>query len=275
MIEIVDPGPFAVVQDLGRSGYATLGVPRSGAFDRAALTAGNRLVGNAADAAGIEAVLGGLHVRALDAVTVAVTGAPCPVGATGVTAGWGAAVSLPAGALLHLGAPSSGLRCYLAVRGGVESDEVLGSCSTDTMGGLGRPSLGAGERLVVGDDVASLPSGDFLRPTTGGPLPVRFGPRDDWFADPTALLMRSWTVRADSDRVGVRLDGPALERVRRDELPSEATVPGAVQVPGDGRPIVFGPDSPTTGGYPVIAVVTDLDRVAQVRPGDTVRFVRH
>lgn len=274
MIEILDPGPFASVQDLGRPGYAALGVPRSGAFDRAALAAGNRLVGNDVGAAGVEAVLGGLHVRALAAVTVAVTGAPCAVGATGVAGGWGSAVTLPAGAELRLSSPSSGLRCYLAVRGGIDSDEVLGSRSTDTMGGLGGPALRPGDRLGLGGAAASLPSGESVRASTSGPLPIRLGPRDDWFADPAALFATSWTVRSDSDRIGVRLDGPALERSRRDELPSEATVPGAVQVPGDGRPIVFGPDAPTTGGYPVIGVVTDLDRVGQLRPGDEVRFVR-
>jgi allophanate hydrolase subunit 2 len=100
------------------------------------------------------------------------------------------------------------------------------------------------------------------------------GPRDDWFAQPHALLDATWTVRADSNRIGVRLDGPALKRSRDDELPSEPTLPGAVQVPHDGRPIVLGPDAPVTGGYPVIAVVhrDDLAVVAQLRPGDTVRF---
>jgi allophanate hydrolase subunit 2 len=109
-----------------------------------------------------------------------------------------------------------------------------------------------------------------------GVLRARTGPRADWITDGVAALSaRVWTVRAGSNRVGLRLDGPPLTRARLDELPSEATRPGAVQVPPDGRPILFGPDAPVTGGYPVVAVVrdADLDHAAQLRPGDPVRFV--
>jgi allophanate hydrolase subunit 2 len=101
------------------------------------------------------------------------------------------------------------------------------------------------------------------------------GPREDWFANAiTRLTGAEWTVRPDSDRVGIRLDGRPLRRLRDGELPSEATRPGALQVPPDGRPVLFGPDAPTTGGYPVVAVVreVDLDLAAQLRPGETVRF---
>ncbi len=271
MIEVLDPGPFATVQDLGRPGYAALGVPLSGAFDRGALRTANRLVGNDEGAAAIEALFGGLRLRALDAVTVAVTGAPCAVRADPVAGGWGVALSLPAGAVLELGTPRFGSRCYVAVGGGLDVDRELGSASTDTMGGIGPPPLRRGDRPAIGTP-RGLPSAATAIATPARPLVVRLGPRDDWFSDPSALLETEWTVRDESDRVGVRLDGPPLARARRDELPSEPTRPGAVQVPGDGRPIVFGPDAPTTGGYPVIAVVTDLDAAAQLRPGDRVRF---
>jgi biotin-dependent carboxylase-like uncharacterized protein len=269
MIEILAPGPLATVQDLGRPGYADLGVARAGAFDRRALRLGNRLVGNADDAAAIEATLGGLAVRTITPMTIALTGAICAGGPD-----WGIAVSVPAGTTIRLAAPERGLRSYLAVRGGLAVPPVLGSRSTDTLSGIGPAPLRAGDRLPVGNGAAPVVGAGAAEPARAAVLRVRFGPRDDWFA-PTAraaLLDAVWTVRPECDRVGIRLDGPTLERVRTDELPSEPTLPGAVQVPPNGRPIVFGPDAPVTGGYPVIAVVTDLDPAAQLRPGDTVRF---
>jgi biotin-dependent carboxylase-like uncharacterized protein len=271
MIEIVEPGPLASVQDLGRPGWAALGVPRSGAFDRGAARLANRLVGNDIGAAVLEVTLGGLAFRALDAVTVALTGASCP----GLD--WGGAVTLRPGTLVRLGAPTRGLRSYLAVRGGVAVPAELGSRSSDLLSGLGPSPLRPGDRLAVGPAPAATPSGDAAVPRSGpAELPVRPGPRVDWFEPDVLdrLAAQPWQVRAESDRVGVRLDGPALPRARTAELPSEPTLPGAVQVPADGRPIVFGPDAPVTGGYPVIAVLTDaaLDAAAQVRPGDVVRF---
>jgi len=269
MIEIVAPGPLATVQDLGREGYAALGVARSGAFDRGALRLANRLVGNPDDSAAIEVTLGGLSVRLAEPATVAFTGAVC-AGAPD----WGAPVSLPAGTLIRLRAPARGLRSYLAVRGGVDVAPVLGSRSTDTLSGIGPAPLRAGDVLRVGAATAPVVGAGAAEPLRPDVLTLRFGPRDDWFtaAAKSALLATEWTVRPESDRIGIRLAGPELERARRDELPSEPTLPGAVQVPPDGRPIVFGPDAPVTGGYPVIAVVTDLDPAAQLRPGDTARF---
>jgi biotin-dependent carboxylase-like uncharacterized protein len=271
MIEIVDPGPCASVQDFGRAGYAGLGVPRSGAFDRAALALANRLVGNRPDAAGIEVTFGGLHVRAHTATTVAVCGAVC----TGFD--WGAATTLPPGAMLRLEPPVDGVRSYLAVRGGVGGPAELGSRSTDTLSGLGPPTLRRGDMVIIDTDQAGEVSG-----ATAVPVPSRRrfrvvrGPRDDWFSPAafTRLTEEPWTVRAESNRIGIRLAGPRLDRVRQDELTSEPTLPGAIQVPPDGQPILFGPDAPVTGGYPVIAVVRDddLDAAAQLRPGDTVTF---
>lgn len=268
MIEIVAPGSLATMQDLGRCGYAALGVPRSGAFDRAALRLANRIVGNAADAVAIEFTLGGLQIHLHGAATVALTGAACP------GADWGAAVTLPAGATLRLDRPPGGLRSYLAVRGGFAVEQVLGSGSTDTLSGIGPAPLQAGDRLAIGPPAGEVSSAVAPARPAGAALAVRFGPRDDWFtaAARDQLLSTRWLVRPDSDRVGVRLDGPALERVRPRELPSEPVLPGALQVPGDGRPLLFGPDAPVTGGYPVIAVVADLDGAAQLRPGDVVRF---
>ncbi len=269
MIEILAPGPLATVQDLGRAGYAALGVPRSGGFDRGALRLANRLVGNPDDAAALEVTFGGLGIRLARAATIACTGAVCP-GAPD----WDVALTLPAGAVVRLGAPAHGLRSYLAVRGAIDVEATLGSRSTDTLSWLGPAPLRAGDRLPIGSPRGAV-SGTAGAPSTATRvLPIRFGPRDDWFtaAALEALVGTGWTVRSECDRVGVRLDGRPLERAHGGELPSEPMLPGALQVPPDGRPILFGPDAPVTGGYPVLAVVTDLDHAAQLRPGDEVRF---
>ena len=273
MMEILTPGPLATVQDLGRPGYRALGVGRSGAADSPAHRLANRLVGNAADAATIEITLGGLGFRTTSAVTVAFTGARCPTGALP----WEAAVSLPAGTVVRLGTPQSGARSYLAVRGGFAVPAVLGSRATDTLAGLGPSPLQAGDMLPLGTAVAGDPSDEAVVPADGvRPIRLVAGPRQDWFAAGAlpSLTGAVWSVASDSSRIGVRLTGPALQRTRTDELPPEATLPGAIQVPPSGQPIVLGPDSPVTGGYPVIAVVVaaDLPRLGRLRPGDEVRF---
>ncbi len=272
MIEVLATGGPATIQDLGRPGYAHLGVGRSGAADRAALRLANRLVGNAAGAAGVEITLGGFAFVAIRPVTVALTGA-----VVAGRLGWGAAVSLAAGERVTLGRPAAGLRSYLAVRGGVAVEPVLGSRSTDTLGGLGPPPLRTGDRLPAGEDIAEAISGAVATPAPASrSVTVIPGPREDWF-DPAAiekLTAAAWRVGADADRVGLRLDGPRPARRRDGELATEGTRPGAIQVPPDGRPIILGPDAPVTGGYPVIAVVADadLDAVGQLGPGDEVRL---
>jgi biotin-dependent carboxylase-like uncharacterized protein len=274
MLEIVTPGPFACVQDAGRHGYAALGVPRSGAFDQGAYRLANRLVGNEPGAAALEIVLGGLVVRMHDATSVALTGAACPGDLD-----WGVATTVPAGAIVRLLPPPSGLRSYLAVRGGIAARPELGSRSTDSLSGLGPRPLRAGDLLHCGPEPASVVSGAAaVAPSVRAVAGIVPGPRDDWFT-PTALEVLTtapWTVLAESNRIGVRLAGPSLPRLRTEELASEPTLPGAIQVPPGGGPIVFGPDAPVTGGYPVLAVVrtADVDVFAQLRPGETVRFSR-
>jgi biotin-dependent carboxylase-like uncharacterized protein len=276
-LEILRPGFATTVQDLGRPGHAALGVGRSGAADRGSFRLANRLVGNPWEAAGLEVTLGGLVLRASALTTVAVTGADCPLMAGGRAFGLNAPITLHAGQELSLGMASAGLRCYVAVRGGIDVPPVLGSRSTDTLGKLGPPPLAAGMLLPVGEDALGFPGVD-LAPRAALPaspvLRVTPGPRRDWFTDPARLLSTVYTVSPDSDRVGIRLTGPPLERARHDELPSEPCVPGSLQVPPSGRPILFHADHPTTGGYPVIAVVDeeDLDVAAQLRPGQTLRF---
>ncbi|MGW2833961.1 5-oxoprolinase subunit C family protein [Streptomyces sp. NPDC001286] len=277
---VIRAGALTTVQDGGRPGHAHLGVPRSGALDGPAAALVNRLVGNPPGAAVLETTVNGCSVRPRSAVTVAVGGAPCPVTVEGRPVAWGAPVRVPAGALLDVGTVVSGVRSYVAVSGGVAVDPVLGSRSTDLLSGLGPPPLTDGTVLPLGTpgalharvDAAPQPA-----PPAELVLRVTLGPRDDWFT-PAALrafTSRTFRVSPASNRIGLRTEGPALERARPGELPSEGMVLGAVQVPPDGRPVVFLSDHPTTGGYPVIAVVRaqGLPAAAQATPGTPVRFV--
>jgi biotin-dependent carboxylase-like uncharacterized protein len=280
-LEVLAPGPLSTVQDLGRPGWAALGVGRSGAADRGALRLANRLLGNPEDAAAVETTLGGLSVRASADVVVAVTGAPAPLRVGGRPRSTHAAVLVRAGEDVELATPATGLRSYLAVRGGVQVEPVLGSRSSDLLSGLGPPPLRAGDRLPVGPPpAATVPVVDVAAVTapTGDAVVVRavVGPRADWFA-PTALdvlAATAWRASGDSDRVGVRLEGGRLERTRSGELPSEGMVPGALQVPPSGEPVLLLADAPSTGGYPVVAVLlaADVDRAAQLRPGQGLRI---
>jgi biotin-dependent carboxylase-like uncharacterized protein len=279
-LRVESGGALTLVQDLGRPGHAALGVTRSGAADRGALRLANRLVANAEDAAGLEVTLGGLRLRAVRDLVVAVTGARTPVDIDDRGADMHAPVVLRASQVLALGVPSEGLRTYVAVRGGVDVRPVLGSRSRDTLAGLGPEPLREGDVLAVGQAPGRPPSVDLAPVAAPGSARLRvvLGPRDDWFDDAEALLQGEWEVTADSDRVGLRLRrpgaGPLLTRIDDAELASEGVVRGAVQVPPGGEPVLFLADHPVTGGYPVVAVVVDADtdRVAQLRPGERLRF---
>ena len=280
MIEVLDPGLLTLVQDLGRPGWAHIGVGRSGAADAGALRLANRLVANDEGAAGLEVLLGGLRLRAVGPLTIAVTGAPGPAWVDGTAVGRNAVLELADGAELHVGPSARGLRAYVAVRGGIAVPSVLGSRSTDQLAGLGPAPLAVGDLLPVGPAPAEWPLLD-VAPTAPWPdeviLPVMAGPHADWFDDGLTVLLdpAGYTVTPATNRVAVRLSGaPVVRTWRGGELPSEGLVPGAVQIPPDGQPVVFGVDHPVTGGYPVIAVVRGraLDLLAQVRPGDRVRL---
>ncbi|WP_455362036.1 5-oxoprolinase subunit C family protein [Streptomyces sp. SYSU K21746] len=283
-LEVVRPGALTTVQDLGRPGYAHLGVPLSGALDPYAHRLANRLAGNAPDAATLETTVDGTAVRATAAVMAAVTGAPCPVRVDGRPAAWGAAVRVPAGAVLEVGRAVRGVRSYVAFGGGVDVPPVLGSRSTDLLSGLGPEPLSTGCTLPLGVPRGPSAGADAI-PVPAPPaelvLPLRLGPRDDWFtAEAVAGLARAvYRVSSASNRIGLRTEGPALARARSGELPSEGMVLGAVQVPPDGLPVVFLADHPVTGGYPVIGVVPEarLCAAAQAVPGTPVIFqlVRH
>ena len=278
-LEVVAVGALALVEDLGRPGLGASGVGRSGAADRAALRLANRLVANSEDAAGIEVVFGGLAVRATAPLTVVLTGAPAVADVDGTPMGHHALVELRRGQVLRLGVPATGLRTYLAVRGGVDVPAVLGSRSTDTLSGLGPARLEEGDVLLVGPEPAALPMVDVapVPDPPGGTVTLHavLGPRAEFLTNPDELTTTNWVVSSRSDRVGMRLEGGRLRRGNDTELPSEGMVRGAVQLPPGGEPVVFLADHPVTGGYPVVATVcdADVDRAAQIRPGQGVRFV--
>jgi len=274
-LTVLATGPLTTVQDLGRPGHGSLGIGRSGTCDRSAAALANRLLGNALTAAVLEVTLGGLVVRASHDVLLVTTGARCP----GAVAHHAPTV-LRAGQLLELGLPAAGVRTMLAVRGGFDVTPVLGSRSTDTLAGIGPSVVQVGDALPIGVPAGNPPGVD-LAPVADPPAGVvqarvTPGPRRDWF-DAVAwgrLSGQPWTVSSDSNRIGLRLEGTRLTRVRNGELPSEGLVRGALQVPPSGLPVLMLADHPVTGGYPVIAYVddADVDACGQLRPGQRLRL---
>lgn len=279
-LEILRTGPLALVQDLGRVGLAHLGVTRSGAADRRSHTLANRLVANPDDRATIEVTFGGLSARVRGGdVDIAVTGADTVPTVNGIAFGNNSIHHVRDGDVISLGAPYSGLRSYLSVRGGIDVTPVLGSRSYDVMSAIGPLPLQAGDVLPVGEHTDDYPELE-QAPVAAieehlVELSVVPGPRDDWLADPDALVHTIWMASDRSDRVGMRLEGRPLQYRWPDrQLPSEGATRGAIQVPPNGLPVILGPDHPVTGGYPVVGVVADddIDRLAQVRPGQYVRL---
>ena len=284
VLHVVAAGPLTTVQDAGRPGWAHVGVPRAGAADRAAAALANDLVGNRSDAPLLEVAAGGLRLRATGAgIVVAVTGAAGPLTVAGLPVRRGGPVVVPAGTEIAVGPFTAGRHAYVAVRGGVRARHVLGSASRDVLSGLGPPPLRDGDVVPVGrpgDPGVVLrdpaPGGDLPEPAEPTVLDVAPGPRPEWLADDAlaTLLGHDYVVGDDANRVGVRLSGPPVGWAAAPPTFSEGVADGAVQVPPDGRPVLFGPDHPTTGGYPVVAVLTPAaqDAAAQLRPGAAVRF---
>lgn len=293
VVRIIRPGPFSTVQDLGRPGFAHLGVPSSGAADTLSLRLGNRLLGNPDAAAAIESTLSGLHASFYSDTAICLTGATTDdallLDAEGkairrIT--HAAPIPVSAGQCVRVGAFSRGVRQYLCIAGGVRTTPVLGSRSTHAASGIGGHegrTLRAGDALPLGEPEGagprSIDSGarDRIEQLLGpGELRILPGPHAELFGDAAhaELLHASFTIGRASDRVGVRLDGPRVPTRDRGELPTEAMLVGAIQVTPDGTPIVLMADGPTTGGYPVIGVViaSDLPALAQRRPGEAVRF---
>jgi len=282
VVEIVCAGLCDLVVDQGRPGYEHLGVPHGGAADPAALAVANTLVGNDATAAGLELAYSGPALRFPQGGTVAISGACfCATRSSGTGVKWNETLMLEPEEILDLGAAREGCRCWLAIRGGLEVPVVMGSRSTFLpagFGGLEGRALRHGDVLRLGEAAAAQ---RLLRavPLSGrndNCLRVVAGPQAALFDDAglAAFFSETYRVASASDRRGLRLNGTALSRAGI-ELPSQGVLPGAVQVPPNGQPIILGWDGPVTGGYPVIAGVirADWPRLAQLRPGDAVRFV--
>lgn len=279
MIRVLDPGFFTTVQDLGRLHFGHLGVPTAGAADVFSLRAANRLVGNPDGAAALEMTARGASLGFDAPACIALVGAELEASLDGQPLPLHQTIPVSAGAQLRIGRIHGGFRSYLAIAGGFELSPVLGSLSSDTLSGLGPAPLSADAVLVVGEPSGPAP-GFYLRaPSRFGAnatLRILAGPQQDWFT-PVArrqLLESEYRVQAQSDRTGLRLAGPVLERARKDELPSMGMVAGAIQVPGSGQPIALLANHGSTGGYPVIANVisADLPFLAQLAPGSVLRF---
>jgi KipI family sensor histidine kinase inhibitor len=287
-LEILSPGMQTVFQDLGRTGFTSMGVSPSGALDPVSLRSANRLVGNAPDEAALEIVVGGLEVRAHGPQVVAVTGAAVPLtivrgDGSRRSAALHTALALDDGDELHLGMATAGVRAYLAVRGGFTEEPVLGSLATDALSAVGPAPLAAGRFLGVrptigAPSVTREDAPDRVLPRAGEEtmLDVVLGPRTDWLSDDAVatLTRQAWDVTPQSNRVGVRLSGTPIERERTDELPSEGCVAGALQIPPNGQPVLFLADHPLTGGYPVIGAVVSaqVPLAGQLPVGSRVRF---
>ena len=286
-LEILEPGLLTTVQDVGRFGYQRFGVPESGAMDWFALKAANLLVGNEKSAAGLEMTVVGPRIRFLSDTWIAIAGADLEPQLDGQPIAAWQSLRAPEGATLSFGGARDGVRAYLAVYGGIDVPVVMGSRSTNLKGAFGGLD---GRAIVTGDILATLPHPPGREPTEARlpehltapsyghrhDLRVVLGPQQDAFAQKAidTLLSATYTVSLESDRMGCRLEGPMLEHRSTADIVSEGIALGAVQVPGDGQPIVLLADRGTTGGYAKIATVisADVGGLAQAMPGDTVSF---
>jgi antagonist of KipI len=287
LIEVRAPGLLTTVQDLGREGFGPMGVSASGAADRVALRIGNRLVGNAEGAAGLEMTLLGGTFFFQEAAVVALTGADFAPTLDNVPVPSWSTVEIRAGQTLQMGPTRTGARCYLCVRGGIDVKLFLGSASTHLLSGLGGFQ---GRALRVGDVLKmGTASGSFrtfrkrsvsaravaqLAPRKV--LRVTPGPQSDWFSPEVqeAFYAGTYRVTEESNRMGLRLEGAAISSTAGGEMTSEGVSLGAVQITVGGLPIILFVEQQTTGGYPKIANVisADLSSLGQLRPRDEIRF---
>lgn len=286
IFEILQPGPMTTIQDRGRFGFRKFGVPVSGSLDGFSSVIANRLLGNRDDAPVLEMTFMGPKVSVLSDCVISVTGAQMPLKVNGIEKPSWATVSLEKGDMVHFGAAVKGLRAYLAVDGGIWCPQVMGSSSTFVAAGLGGMN---GRRLLSGDRLLSSGQTNGVRlrmldrkyrPEKCGELELRSlpGPQDDFFDNVLGTFFSSeYTVTWKADRMGCRLNGSVItfRDQSRPTIISEPSLPGCVQVPPDGQPIILLVEQ-TIGGYAKIATVisADLDLVAQARPGDAIRFIR-
>lgn len=269
-IRVVSPGMFTTVQDLGRPGYGAAGVSVSGAADPIALRLGNRLVGNAHNAAALEMTLLGGTFDFPEGALVAFSGAQCSVH------GW-EPIELNAGETLRAGPIVEGARSYLCVRGGIDVPLFLGSASTHVLTGLGGfegRALRKGDVLRIGREARPLRrvSPEQTRLSFRHTFRVTAGPQH--FSSLDTLLSSAYRVADDSNRMGLRLQGPSIEAPGGGQMITEGVSLGALQVPASGQPIIIFVEQQTTGGYPKIAniITADLPAIGQLRPRDEIRF---
>ena len=283
MIRILDPGAQTTVQDLGRPGQLRYGIPPSGPLDRESFVLANRLVGNAADAAGLECTVLGPRVEVDAACAIAITGAAMPVTVNGAEAPAWTTLLLHAGDVVKLGPAHAGVRAYVAIAGGLDVPPVLGSRSTFLRGRLGGLH---GRTLRKGDVLPVFPAP--VPPVTTVPLDSRpaleseptlrvvLGPQEDRFTEEgvAAFLGGAYQMLPQSDRMGARFSGPRIAHRRGHDIISDGIALGTIQVPGDGQPIALLVDRQSTGGYTKLATICsfDIGRLGQVKPGGRVRF---
>jgi antagonist of KipI len=284
-ITVLRPGLFTTIQDQGRWGHQSSGVPVSGALDLMSHRVANLLVGNAADAATLEVTLAGPELRIEQATRVAITGADLGATVDRAATGMGVATSCRPGSVLRFGERRAGARAYVAFEGGIDAPLVLGSRSTHVgaaLGGIDGRALVAGDRLVLGPaaDSRVAPRGrrSMNQVSSGARLRVLPGPQGDFFEESAFTLLERtrFTVTSQSNRMGYRLSGASLPRASSREMISDAAFVGAIQVPPSGEPILLMSDRQTTGGYPQMATVitADLPVAGQLAPGDWVEFAR-
>ena len=288
--DVLSPGLLTTVQDAGRTGWRACGIGVGGAMDRHSHAIANLLVGNANDAATLEITLTGPTIRLRRAATMALTGATMAVQADGITLPSWRPIALPSGCVLTCGPCRSGARAYLAFDGGIEASPVLGSRSTNLRGGFGGHegrALRAGDMLPLGASHAAPVASDAPHIAAwwidaepdldfSDSIAVRVLPGSDSTTPDDALRSQEFVVDAASDRQGLRLRGDQPIRIEQArERISEPVVPGTVQLPPDGQPIVLLADAQTVGGYPRIAhvIAADLPRLAQRRAGQKLHFV--
>ncbi len=290
MIRILSPGIMASIQDLGRQGFRAIGVGQSGAMDPVSLQIGNLLVGNAPDLAGIEFTLGGFSLRFERDTTFALTGAHMGATLDGMAVPPWWVRRARAGQVLTAKMAAQGMRCMVCVAGGIDVPSVMGARATDLKGGFGGHEgrlLATGDRLAIGmADGPAVPEAGFgLDPRRLDLLPphgetvLRVLPAGEWNSLPQTLrdrfLNSDWTLLPASNRMGCQLDGPELRQDQQPELLSHAIVPGTIQLPPGGKPVIQLNDANTCGGYPKLGVVigADLPKLAQTRLGGTLRLV--
>jgi biotin-dependent carboxylase-like uncharacterized protein len=280
-IAISDASGFITLQDQGRAGFANIAVPTSGAFDQSAHQLANRLVGNFPNACAIESLRGSFQFSTDTDLVISVTGAAASVQVNGREHEMSRAIYVSADSTVAIKPGSLGLRTYVAVRGSISGALVMGSHSYDELSQIGTPPIKSGRRFNIENQVAGPISGEYLPGFVLSSQPeieleAMPAPRWSGFRNGQALFEHEYQVTESINRVGMRLTGPELVWNSKARLASEGVVIGAIQIPVDGMPLIFGPDHPTTGGYPVIAVVSrnSLNVLAQTAPGTKVRFRR-